>query len=336
MLKGIDAAFYEPLIDWEKVQNAGYEFAFIKCSQSTYNDKKFYTHWINAKVDGMPRGAYHFYDTQFQSATPQKQAEFFFSSLGNDLGELPFALDLELYTTGYWFGSRYWYDYIERLNELSGNHPLIIYTAPSYWSVNATKTPSAQDQSYFAKYPLWIANYKVSVPGIPKPWKDWLFWQYDSQLVDGVTDELNRPTGCDVDYFHGDREAFNKLIGVQTPPSNGGTMTQIIKGEVLQNLKIHLGVQGAEVGQYLYVGDKIEADKQDATLTQWLHLTRITRKDGSNFPVGANWWVSAGTAQQYIKWVWETVPVDTPTIVKTHTIDIYNNGMISIDGTTPY
>src|SRR5689334_6342528 len=104
MVRGIDVALYEPVIDWEKVLHGGYKFAFIKCSQS-YPDPKFKEHWTNAKKAGMPRGAYHFYDPRYIS--PKSQAELFFTSLGNDLGELPFVVDIELYTVGPYVGSRY-------------------------------------------------------------------------------------------------------------------------------------------------------------------------------------------------------------------------------------
>lgn len=223
MIRGIDVAYYEPVIDWSKVQAGGYKFAFIKCSQSNYNDSKFQEHWKNSKASGMPRGAYHFYDPRYYS--PQAQAEKFFSSLGNDLGELPFVVDLELYTSGKYYGSRYWYDYLERLNQLSGNHATIIYTAPSYWNTNVYKTPSVIDVNYFGKYPLWIANYGVNSPVIPKPWTNWLFWQYEeSDLIDGVYDTLGRKTECDVNLFNGTEQQFEDLL----EPNTGEPMTDYV------------------------------------------------------------------------------------------------------------
>jgi lysozyme len=210
---GIDVAMYEPQINWTKVQQAGYKFAFIKCSQSDYNDPLFSEHWKNSKTDGMPRGPYHFYDPRYVS--PHVQAEKFFTSLGNDLGELPFVTDIEKYTTGPYHGSRYWYDYMERLNTLSGNHPHIIYTAPSYWTSNVFKIPSVVDVNYFKKYDLWIANYLVSSPFVPIPWTSWKFWQYDDAFVDGVTDTLGRPTKCDRDEFNGTQEEFDAYLLAQ-------------------------------------------------------------------------------------------------------------------------
>lgn len=216
LCQGIDASVYEPVINWQKVQQAGYKFAFIKCSQN-FIDPKFYTHWRNAKASGIPRGAYHFFDPRINS--PKSQAEVFFTALGNDLGELPFVLDIELYTAGAYYGSRYWYDYLERLNQLSGNHPIIIYTAYYYWTENVYKFPSVVDVNYFGKYPLWIANYGVSQPLVPKPWTNWLFWQYDEKtLIDGVYDELGRLTECDVDYFNGTEQEFEDMFDLTGEP----------------------------------------------------------------------------------------------------------------------
>jgi len=209
-------ALYEPVIDWYKVQQAGYKFAFIKCSQ-TYNDPKFFEHWRDARLSGMPRGAYHFYDPRYKS--PKAQAELFFTSLGNDLGELPFILDIELYTSGPYYGSRYWYDYLERLNQLSGNHPAMIYTAYYFWNNNVYRPPAVVDVNYFGKYPLWIANYGVSQPLVPKPWTNWLFWQYDEKtLIDGVYDEIGRKTECDVDLFNGTDAQFEAMLDVTGEP----------------------------------------------------------------------------------------------------------------------
>lgn len=231
-IKGIDVALYEPVIDWIKVRDAGYRFAFIKCSQSDYNDPKFIEHWKHSRGI-LPRGAYHFYDPRYVS--PQKQAEKFFTSLGNDLGELPFVVDIELYTSGPYYGSRYWYDYMERLNQLSDNHPLIIYTAYYYWNENVYKYPSVVDVNYFKKYDLWDANYGVTYPSVPYPWTNWKFWQYsDKEMIDGVYDELGRITRCDADYFYGTEEEFNSYLldnGEPEPMADYMELTSSVSGE---------------------------------------------------------------------------------------------------------
>jgi GH25 family lysozyme M1 (1,4-beta-N-acetylmuramidase) len=77
---------------------------------------------------------------------------------------------------------------------------------------------SAANQNYFKQYALWIANYGVSKPMIPAPWKDgeWLLWQYTDKgdgLQYGV-ETLN----VDMNYFNGDENAFNKRFGLTGSP----------------------------------------------------------------------------------------------------------------------
>lgn len=208
-IQGIDVSKWEPVIDWNKVKQAGYRFAFIKCSQDTFSDPLFSTHWTNSKGI-LPRGAYHLIDTV---SSPASQAEKFFRSLGNNLGELPFVLDLEKWTGGTYYGSQNWYNYLERLNTLSGRHPIIIYTNYYYWLENVYRFPNVVDVNYFGQYPLWISRYKATFPLIPPPWNNWLFWQYtDEALIDGVTDQLGRLTECDVNYFNGTEEQFQSIL----------------------------------------------------------------------------------------------------------------------------
>lgn len=221
MIKGIDIARYEPKIDWQKVIAGGYRFAFIKCSQATFNDFLFSIHWNDARNAGIPRAAYHFYDP---SKPPEEQAEFFYNSLHGDTGELPFIVDIEGFTSGPYHGSENWYRFLVQLSKISNNHPIMIYTAYYYWIDHVMDKPHVEDVSYFGKYPIWIADYKVLKPSVPYPWNpNWLFWQYSEEgIVDGITDQLGRPTECDLNQFFGTEEQFQFLLDGM--PFNGGTM----------------------------------------------------------------------------------------------------------------
>lgn len=258
MIKGIDVARYEPVIDWNKVLDAGYRFAFIKCSQANYNDSKFSEHWENARIAGMVRGAYHFYDP---SVHPHTQAEKFYYSLAGDYGELPFVVDIENFTSGPWFGSSNWWSYLEHLADISGHHPTMIYTGYYYWIDNVHRSPAVRDISYFGQYPLWIARYEAPYPLVPPPWTWWMFWQYsETGYVDGVTDQLGRPTKCDQDYFFGSEEQFQQLLdGI--PPSGGTDMTTFYRAT--GNITIRTGPgttypQVSEGERYVLTNDIVE------------------------------------------------------------------------------
>ena len=80
---------------------------------------------------------------------------------------------------------------------------------------------------------------------------------------------------------------------------------QIIKGDVLGSvfIRIGAGTSYAEVG-HLSLGDAIEAR---GNMYQWLNLSKI-----NDIPCPTNWWASAGSSQQYIKWAWVDVVVEPP------------------------
>lgn len=279
MIRGIDVAYYEPRIDWKKVREADYRFVFVKASQANWTDKKFVEHWGNARKDGMFRGAYHFYDPRWSGISPQIQAEYFWKLIENDPGELPMVVDIEAYASGHYFGSDYWYQYLERLKQLSGGKEMMVYTAYFYWVENVRKYKAVLDQNYFKQYPLWIAGYGVTSPKVPL-WDTWTFWQYaDHNFVPGVTDDLGRPTACDEDYFNGDWELFQQRFNLKDappipepppsiPPITGGTM---YKGTVKTSGKLWSDFVGGKQAGSINVGDIVEGD---APLGGSVHLTR--------------------------------------------------------------
>lgn len=49
-----------------------------------------------------------------------------------------------------------------------------IYTRKTIWDVKINKQP------IWKTYPLWVANYQVKKPLIPRDWDDWHVWQYSN------------------------------------------------------------------------------------------------------------------------------------------------------------
>jgi len=99
---------------------------------------------------------------------------------------------------------------------LSGVMP-VLYTYPWWW-----RSVSAADTSWAAAYPLWIADYHAAgrwprdneSPVIPRPWIDWLFWQFDGN------GGLKLPNGVDADFclFNGTEAELQALYRPQ--PAN--------------------------------------------------------------------------------------------------------------------
>lgn len=195
-------------VNFARMFQAGARFVFIKASQSTWIDQDLLYNWSNAKSTKLVRGAYHYltFDT-----SPVSQAEYFWSLMRGDPGDLPLTVDFENRAAGL-TRARASGDlkaFCDRLLQLSGKRPMI-YTSPGYWGEFGTT------DSYWLQYPLWLAHYTTADPLIPLPWKSWLFWQYTSH-GDGPkfgTESLN----VDMDYFYAGIEALYDLAGWLVPP----------------------------------------------------------------------------------------------------------------------
>ncbi len=222
---GPDVSFYQDdpttpqRIDFEKMKLSA-DFVIIRAGQNLWPDRDIKHNWSASKVAGLPRGSYWYYDSR---ADPKRQAELWVETLEGDLGELPLFADIEETYGGQYQGWRKWYDFLERLKELVGQKEVAIYTAYYYWRDNAPNPDTdPENLEYFHQYPLWIANYNVTSPSVPKPWTtdEWLFWQYttngDGELY-GVESK-----GIDLNYFNGDAEAFRERFGLHQPPPSAG------------------------------------------------------------------------------------------------------------------
>ncbi|MBI3712163.1 MAG: glycosyl hydrolase family 25 [Burkholderiales bacterium] len=198
-LSGVDVSHFQGNVDWAAVKAAGIAFAFAKASDgNTYQDTQFKKNWQGMQAAGLPRGAYHFYES---NDDPVTQANNFLSAVGAlAKTDLPPVIDIE--STKGNFGN----------NSLAANLQIcldavekglkctpIIYTNCAFWNANLT--------AEFGRYPLWIARYSSAPPTIPNGWTNWNFWQYsESGTVPGVTGAV------DLDRFAGSKDDLQQLI----------------------------------------------------------------------------------------------------------------------------
>ncbi len=121
----------------------------------------------------------------------------------------------------------------EEVAKLSRALP-ILYTYDWWWACVRDGAPfygfpTGADVSWAADYGLWMAWYNSGVwpqgqdrPRVPKPWTDWLFWQFDGN------GGLRLPNGVDSDFcvFNGDEEALRALSrGPRNPmPASDGVL----------------------------------------------------------------------------------------------------------------
>lgn len=220
---GPDVSFYQDDpetpqgIDFVKMRaSAGY--VIIRAGQNSWVDSDFKINWREAKLAGLPRGSYWFYDSRTE---PKRQAELWAQQFAGDFGELPLFADFEESYMGPYRGWKNWYTFLERLKTLINGHEIAIYTAYYYWRDNAPNADTqASNLEYFHQYPLWIANYGATEPLIPKPWAkgQWLFWQY-TETGDGKLFGVESK-GIDLNYFNGDLAALKARfkLGDTLPP----------------------------------------------------------------------------------------------------------------------
>lgn len=186
MYKGIDVSSYQGTVDWNKVKQAGYSFAIVKCSQGIGYRNPYYTSQINgARAAGLLIGHYHFFDN---SDTWSNQMAWFKSNLDTKPGDV-LALDVET-TGGEVSSSSVNSAMLEMQSWKLGTS--LLYSNPSFISGNLQYGP-------LGLFPLWVASYLPGsvFPTPPSPWsgKEAVIWQHSSSVsVPGV----NGP--CDEDY----------------------------------------------------------------------------------------------------------------------------------------
>jgi LysM repeat protein len=100
----------------------------------------------------------------------------------------------------------------------------MVYSRRTYLEPRISVGGKAPD--WAKDYDLWIAQYpfefdpsrmpNVNMPKQPNGWKDWKFWQYsESAIIEGVTDEINRPTRIDLNWFRGTEAELYQYANVQ-------------------------------------------------------------------------------------------------------------------------
>lgn len=180
-IKGIDVSKYQGNIDWQKVKNAGYNFAFIRvgyCNDdgSINEDSYFKTNMNNATKAGVNVGCYVYsYAKSFEAG--KNCANIVAEKIKPYKISMPIAFDIEDNShaaLGKSKNAEICKGFLNRIKEL-GYYP-IIYTytnfANSYIDMNALSnfdTWIADYRGYVGykgKYTIWQHSSKGSVPGI--------------------------------------------------------------------------------------------------------------------------------------------------------------------------
>lgn len=193
---GVDVSHYQGVIDWEKLEEQGVSFAFIKATEgSGHTDHMASVNLKRASETDMKISAYHFFS--FDSAG-DTQAENFISMVDREMIDMPPVVDIEYY------GDKksnkpsveetedILTPLLEGLEEHYGAKPIIYTTLPVYLRYI---------RGAYDDYPLWIRNVYCEPELI-----DWKFWQYsDKGELYGFNGEEKY---IDLNVYNGSEEEF--------------------------------------------------------------------------------------------------------------------------------
>ena len=185
---GIDVSKYNTNVDWSKVKEAGYDFAFIRIGFRGYGesgelkpDVLFEEHYSGAKAAGLDVGVY-FFSQAVNEEEANEEAEYVLELLGGRELQLPVVFDPESIldddartdnVTGEQFtkNSKAFMKIIDQ----NGYTPAI-YCNMLWEAFNL-------DLAELDDYPIWYADYE------PQPQTPYAFdyWQYtESGQIEGV------------------------------------------------------------------------------------------------------------------------------------------------------
>ena len=224
-IKGIDVSHWQGTIDWNKVKEAGIQFAIIKAGGSDdgfYTDSKWEANYKGAKAAGIPIGAYYFVGKDCVSAAAGKaDAERFLKILKGKQLEYPVYMDNEAQPasakTGITEATIAFCETMENAGYFVG-----IYGSTS------SGFKERMDDGRLTPYAHWVAQYasKCTYSG------NYGIWQYSSKgKVSGISGNV------DLDYAYVDypsvitKDGFNgyrKQTGDTSAPVTSSQREQVL------------------------------------------------------------------------------------------------------------
>lgn len=221
MLKGIDISKWQDGIDLSKIET---DFVICKATEGVgYTDKNCDGFYQQAKSLGKKLGVYHFARPDLRN-TAVAEADWFIRETKGYHKEAILILDWESGDLGNVTWAKQWLD---RVYQKTGVKPVIYMSASVMTSYDWSSVANAD-------YGLWVANYGSNNGTAQEsvfnkyPLKYWTFyalWQYTSTgRLDGYNGNL------DLNYFSGDKEAWDKYAGGS--PSTSTSTTKPVEKSV--------------------------------------------------------------------------------------------------------
>ena len=184
IMKGIDVSVHNGNIDWQRVKNAGIDFAILRAGYgrlASQKDEKFEQNYSGAKAAGIPVGAY-WYSYAMSEDEARLEADVFLSIIKGKQFEMPVYFDLEekkQFDLGKEKVSAIMRAFLERV-EAAG------YFVGLYGSASSLTTHTADDIK--SRYTIWLAHWvnQTNYSGA------YGIWQYSEKgKVDGISGNVD-------------------------------------------------------------------------------------------------------------------------------------------------
>jgi lysozyme len=171
-LLGIDVSHWQGKMDWKRSKEAGVQFAFIKATEGlNHVDTQFKANVDGCGEAGIPYVIYHFWHNNVET-----DAQFANIARAYEYAKCPIALDVEMFAANL-LPTQNAKLIVDLVNGIQRNMKMLptIYTSASKWNAQIAQFTK------WKELPLWVANYEVSQPLLPRDWNDWMVWQYKSK-----------------------------------------------------------------------------------------------------------------------------------------------------------
>lgn len=196
-VRGIDVSNHNGVIDWAKVAQANYQFAYIKASEGkSHRDNAFERNVRQARQAGLLVGAYHFFRKNRDGV---EQAQNMLAAIkGVDL-DLPLVVDIEDWDNDRWQDEqtvqRRFRDMVNRL--ISAGYRVMIYTNGDGYT--------KYYQPNFPQVDLWLCSFRS--PDLIKLSHRPVIQQYSHWgEVPGIKDDV------DLNVFMGSEQEWDNWV----------------------------------------------------------------------------------------------------------------------------
>jgi GH25 family lysozyme M1 (1,4-beta-N-acetylmuramidase) len=220
---GIDLSKYQGMVDWDVVAAHEPKVRFVGIRATVnwgYTDSWFSRNWSSAKNAGILRTAYH---VIFPGESTNRQMTHFLSVVGDDLGELPLTLDIEL-DHGYSYAKirDSLYACASILESNTGKKPIIYSRA--LWVDEHVTGPAGRAPLWLDQYKWWLAQYLRTPDEHPGPPAMPKGVSRENVIIHQTT-QKGIPFGVetkqlDYDRWQGDLDSMYQFAGVK-PPEDG-------------------------------------------------------------------------------------------------------------------